>query len=95
MELSLLTVESGTSYSSERVFFSHFDLLLFDADKFKKDMWQLVGARQRAPLHLPSFRAAAKRRTRNPASKVAKYWIPGSLAALRPRNDGDSNLGHG
>ena len=35
----------------------------------------------------PSFRDGAKRRTRNPYSAALGLWIPGSLAALAPRND--------
>src|SRR5438876_7392460 len=30
------------------------------------------------------------RRTRNPVTYVADYWIPGSLATLGPRNDGSA-----
>jgi hypothetical protein len=34
-----------------------------------------------------SFRDDAKRRARNPYSAALGLWIPGSLAALAPRND--------
>jgi hypothetical protein len=41
-----------------------------------------------SPKHaLSSFREGAKRRARNPYSAALGLWIPGSLAALAPRND--------
>jgi hypothetical protein len=43
-----------------------------------------------SPKHpLSSFRDGAKRGARNPYSVALGLWIPGSLAALAPRNDAE------
>src|ERR1700737_712404 len=41
-----------------------------------------------APSPSASFRGATKWRAWNPVTPVSDYWIPGSFAALGPRNDG-------
>lgn len=41
---------------------------------------------------IPGRRKAANPESRDPAGLFAGLWIPGSLAALAPRNDGGMNL---